>query len=180
MRERSQLWLHDAIGYVLQTPHLFSGSVRDNLRYGKPDATDDEILAALDLVSARGVIEKLDGGLDADVGEGGGHLSVGEKQLLSFARALLADPCILVLDEATSSVDTVTVRAIQSAIETVIRGRTSFVIAHRLSTITHADVILAVMDGRIVEQGTHAQLMKKRGYYFELYTRQYIDLLTSA
>ena len=180
VRERSQLWLHDAIGYVLQTPHLFSGSVRDNLRYGKPDATDDEILAALDLVSARGVIEKLDGGLDADVGEGGGHLSVGEKQLLSFARALLADPRILVLDEATSSVDTVTERAIQSAIETVIRGRTSFVIAHRLSTITHADVILAVMDGRIVEQGTHAQLMKKRGYYFELYTRQYIDLLTSA
>ena len=175
-RERSQLWLHSNIGYVLQTPHLFSGSVRENLRYGKPDASDDEIMAALDMVSARQVVEKA-GGLDADVGEGGGRLSVGEKQLLSFARALLADPRILVLDEATSSIDTMTEKAIQSAIETVIRGRTSFVIAHRLSTITHADVILAVVDGRIVEQGTHRELMKRRGYYFELYTRQYIDIM---
>ena len=132
------------------------------------------------MVSAEGVIDKLEGGLDADVGEGGGRLSVGEKQLLSFARALLADPRILVLDEATSSIDTVTERAIQSAIETVIRGRTSFVIAHRLSTITHADVILAVVDGKIVEQGTHEELMKKRGYYFELYTRQYLDLIDEA
>ena len=177
VRERSQLWLHSNIGYVLQTPHLFSGSVRENLRYGKPDATDEEIMAALRMVSAEGVVEKLEGGLDADVGEGGGRLSVGEKQLLSFARALLADPRILVLDEATSSIDTVTEKAIQHAIETVIQGRTSFVIAHRLSTITHADVILAVVDGRIVEQGTHEELMKKRGYYFELYTRQYIDLM---
>ena len=180
VRERSQLWLHSSIGYVLQTPHLFSGSVRDNLRYGKPEATDDEIMQALRMVSAEGVIEKLEGGLDADVGEGGGKLSVGEKQLLSFARALLADPRILVLDEATSSIDTVTERAIQSAIETVIKGRTSFVIAHRLSTITHADVILAVVDGKIVEQGTHEALMNKRGYYFELYTRQYIDLLDTG
>lgn len=180
VRERSQLWLHSSIGYVLQTPHLFSGSVRENLRYGKPDATDEEILSALRMVSAEGVIDKLEGGLDADVGEGGGRLSVGEKQLLSFARALLADPRILVLDEATSSIDTVTERAIQSAIETVIRGRTSFVIAHRLSTITHADVILAVVDGKIVEQGTHEELMKKRGYYFELYTRQYLDLIDEA
>lgn len=178
-RERSQLWLHSNIGYVLQTPHLFSGSVRDNLRYGKPDATDDEIMAALEMVSARGVVDKV-GGLDADVGEGGGRLSVGEKQLLSFARALLADPRILVLDEATSSIDTMTERAIQAAIETVIKGRTSFVIAHRLSTITRADVILAVVDGRIVERGTHAELMKKRGYYFELYTRQYIDDLSAS
>ena len=178
-RERSQLWLHSNIGYVLQTPHLFSGSVRENLRYGKPDATDDEIMAALELVSAREVVEKA-GGLDADVGEGGGRLSVGEKQLLSFARALLADPRILVLDEATSSIDTMTEKAIQAAIETVIRGRTSFVIAHRLSTITHADIILAVVDGRIVERGTHEALMKKRGYYFELYTRQYIDMVKSG
>jgi len=175
-RQRSQLWLHSNIGYVLQTPHLFSGTVRENLRYGKPDATDDEIMKALEMVSAREVVEKA-GGLDADVGEGGGRLSVGEKQLLSFARALLADPRILVLDEATSSIDTMTERAIQAAIETVIRGRTSFVIAHRLSTITHADVILAVVDGRIVERGTHEELMKKRGYYFELYTRQYIDMV---
>ena len=175
-RQRSQLWLHSNIGYVLQTPHLFSGTVRDNLRYGKPDATDEQIMAALETVSAREVVEKA-GGLDADVGEGGGRLSVGEKQLLSFARALLADPRILVLDEATSSIDTMTERAIQAAIETVIRGRTSFVIAHRLSTITHADVILAVVDGKIVERGTHEELMKKRGYYFELYTRQYIDMM---
>ena len=123
-RERSQLWLHSNIGYVLQTPHLFSGSVRENLRYGKPDATDEEIMAALEMVSAREVVEKA-GGLDADVGEGGDRLSVGEKQLLSFARALLADPRILVLDEATSSIDTMTEKAIQAAIETVIRGRTS-------------------------------------------------------
>jgi len=175
-RERSQLWLHSNIGYVLQTPHLFSGTVRENLRYGKPDATDEQIMAALEMVSAREVVEKA-GGLDADVGEGGGRLSVGEKQLLSFARALLADPRILVLDEATSSIDTMTERAIQAAIETVIQGRTSFVIAHRLSTITHADVILAVVDGKIVERGTHEELMKKRGYYFELYTRQYIDMV---
>jgi ATP-binding cassette subfamily B protein len=178
-RERSQLWLHSNIGYVLQTPHLFSGSVRDNLRYGKPDATDEEIMEALAMVSAREVVEKV-GGLDADVGEGGDRLSVGEKQLLSFARALLSDPRILVLDEATSSIDTMTEKAIQAAIETVIRGRTSFVIAHRLSTITHADVILAVVDGKIVERGTHEALMKKRGYYFELYTRQYIDIMTGA
>ena len=175
-RQRSQLWLHSNIGYVLQTPHLFSGTVRENLRYGKPDATDEQIMEALEMVSAREVVEKA-GGLDADVGEGGGRLSVGEKQLLSFARALLADPRILVLDEATSSIDTMTERAIQAAIETVIQGRTSFVIAHRLSTITHADVILAVVDGKIVERGTHEELMKKRGYYFELYTRQYIDMV---
>ena len=175
-RERSQLWLHSNIGYVLQTPHLFAGTVRENLRYGKPDATDEEIMAALETVCAREVVEKA-GGLDADVGEGGDRLSVGEKQLLSFARALLADPRILVLDEATSSIDTMTERAIQIAIETVTQGRTSFVIAHRLSTITHADVILAVLDGKIVERGTHAELMKRRGYYFELYTRQYIDMV---
>ncbi|MBQ3303778.1 MAG: ABC transporter ATP-binding protein [Clostridia bacterium] len=175
-RQRSQLWLHSNIGYVLQTPHLFSGTVRENLRYGKPDATDEQIMEALEMVSAREVVDKA-GGLDADVGEGGGRLSVGEKQLLSFARALLADPRILVLDEATSSIDTMTERAIQAAIETVIQGRTSFVIAHRLSTITHADVILAVVDGKIVERGTHEELMKKRGYYFELYTRQYIDMV---
>jgi ATP-binding cassette subfamily B protein len=178
-RARSQLWLHSNIGYVLQTPHLFSGTVRENLRYGKPDATDEEILAALDMVCAREVVEKA-GGLDADVGEGGDRLSVGEKQLLSFARALLADPRILVLDEATSSIDTMTERAIQTAVETVIQGRTSFVIAHRLSTITHADVILGVLDGKIVERGTHAELMKRRGYYFELYTRQYIDMVGNS
>ena len=172
-RERSQLWLHSNIGYVLQTPHLFSGTVRENLRYGRENATDEEIYAALDLVNARSVIEKMDNGLDSDVGEGGDQLSVGEKQLLSFARALLADPRILILDEATSSVDTVTEKAIQQAIETVIRGRTSFVIAHRLSTIIDADVILVVKDGKIIEQGKHRELMKQKGYYYSLYTRQF-------
>ena len=177
VRERSQLWLHSHIGYVLQTPYLFSGTVRDNLRYGKPDATDEQIWEALRLVSADEIVQRMDRGLDSEVGEGGGMLSVGEKQLLSFARALLADPRILVLDEATSSVDTVTEKAIQRAIAAVVRGRTSFVIAHRLSTITGADVIIVVKNGRIIAQGTHRELMRERGYYYDLYTRQYEDLV---
>ena len=175
-RERSQLWLHSNIGYVLQTPHLFSGTVRDNLRYGKPDATDEEIMEALKLVSADFVIEKMDKGLDSEVGEGGDMLSTGEKQLLSFARAILADPRILVLDEATSSIDTVTEKAIQDAIRKVIKGRTSFMIAHRLSTVVDADVILVVRDGKIIERGKHRELMKKRGYYYSLYTRQFENM----
>ena len=174
-RERSQLWLHSNIGYVLQTPHLFSGTVRENLKYAKPDATDEEIYAALDLVSARGVIDKMGTGLDAEVGEGGDLLSTGEKQLLSFARAILSDPAILVLDEATSSIDTVTEKQIQDAITKVITGRTSFVIAHRLSTVVDADVILCVHDGRIVESGRHEELMERKGYYYRLYTRQFED-----
>ena len=177
VRERSQLWLHSNIGYVLQSPHLFSGTIRENLRYGRPDATDEEIMEALRLVSAEQVLEKMDKGLDSEVGEGGSQLSTGEKQLISFARAILADPRILVLDEATSSIDTVTEKAIQNAIDTVIRGRTSFVIAHRLSTIVDADVILVVKDGRIISRGPHAELMKEKGYYYELYTRQYEELL---
>ncbi len=172
-RERSQLWLHSNIGYVLQTPFLFTGTVRDNLLYGNPNATDEQIMQALERVSAVGVIEKMEKGLDSQVGEGGDLLSTGEKQLISFARALLADPRILVLDEATSSVDTMTEHAIQRAIVEVTRGRTSFVIAHRLSTVRDSDVILAVRDGKIVEQGTHSELMKKRGYYHSLYTRQF-------
>lgn len=172
VRLRSQLWLHSSIGYVLQSPHLFSGTVRDNLRYGKPDASDEEIWQALHTVAAEYVVRKMDKGLDSEVGEGGDLLSTGEKQLLSFARALLADPRLLILDEATASIDTVTEKAIQDAIRTVIKGRTSFVIAHRLSTITNADIILAVKDGKIVEQGTHAQLMARKGYYYELYMRQ--------
>lgn len=179
-RERSQLWLHSNIGYVLQMPHLFSGTVRDNLRYGKPDASDEEIMAALDLVSARFVLDKMDKGLDSEVGEGGDLLSTGEKQLLSFARAILADPRILVLDEATASIDTLTEKAIQDAIATVIKGRTSFVIAHRLSTIVDADVILVVRDGRIIERGTHRELMRKKGYYYDLYTRQYEEMIVNT
>lgn len=176
-KERSQLWLHSNIGYVLQSPHLFSGTIRDNLRYGKEDASDEEIYKALDLVSARFVIEKMDKGLDSEVGEGGDLLSTGEKQLLSFARAILADPKILVLDEATASIDTLTEKAIQDAIKTVINGRTSFIIAHRLSTIVDADVILVVDDGKIIERGTHQELMKQKGSYYNLYTRQYEDLI---
>ena len=172
VRLRSQLWLHSSIGYVLQSPHLFSGTVRDNLRYGKPDASDEEIWQALHTVAAEYVVRKMDKGLDSEVGEGGDLLSTGEKQLLSFARAILADPRLLILDEATASIDTVTEKAIQDAIRTVIKGRTSFVIAHRLSTITNADIILAVKDGKIVEQGTHAQMMGRKGYYYELYMQQ--------
>lgn len=172
-RERSQLWLHSNIGYVLQTPHLFSGTVLENLRYGKTNATMEEIEAAVKAVSANKLIERLPNGYDTVLGEGGGGLSTGEKQLLSFARALLSDPRIFVLDEATSSVDTVTEQLIQNAIEKVMSGRTSFVIAHRLSTIRRADIILVVSDGKIVERGTHSELMKAKGEYWKLYTMQY-------
>lgn len=175
-RERSQLWLHANIGYVLQQPHLFSGSIRDNLRYGKPDASDEEIWKALEAVDAVDVVKRMENGLDSDVGEGGDLLSVGEKQLLSFARALLCDPRILVLDEATSSIDTVTEKKIQNAVARIIKGRTSFMIAHRLSTVVDADIILAVRDGKIVERGTHHELMAKKGYYYELYTRQFASM----
>ena len=172
-KERSGQWLHSNIGYVLQSPHLFSGTIRDNLKYGKPDATDEEIMDALELVSATAVVEKMEKGLDSEVGEGGDLLSTGEKQLISFARAIIAKPKILVLDEATSSIDTVTEKIIQDAIEKVITGRTSFVIAHRLSTIVNADVILVVKDGKIIEQGRHKDLMRQKGYYFGLFTRQF-------
>lgn len=175
LRERSQLWLHSGIGYVLQTPQLFSGTVRQNLLYANPDATDAEIDAALELVSARDVVDRLESGLDTDVGEGGDMLSTGEKQLISFARAILAKPKILVLDEATASVDTITEQKIQSAIDKVIRGRTSIVIAHRLSTVRNADIILVVNDGKIVERGKHEELMAARGQYYRLYTRQFAE-----
>ena len=179
-RERSQLWLHSNIGYVLQTPHLFSGTVKENLLYGKPDATMAEIEAAVKAVSAESIIERMDKGYDSDVGEGGDLLSTGEKQLLSFARAILSNPRIFVLDEATSSIDTVTEKLIQDAIEHLMKGRTSFVIAHRLSTIRQADVILVVRDGKIIEQGRHSELMKAKGYYYNLYTRQFTEELMNA
>ena len=178
-RERSQLWLHSAIGYVLQTPHLFSGTVRENLLMGNPDATEEQIREAIRMVSADEVIAHLEKGLDTDVGEGGDLLSTGEKQLISFARAILADPRILILDEATASVDTITEAKIQAAMETVTKGRTTLMIAHRLSTVRNADLILVVKNGRIVEQGTHTALLTKKGYYHELYTRQYEDEATA-
>ena len=178
-RERSQLWLHSSIGYVLQTPHLFSGTVRENLLMGNPDATEEQLWQAIRAVSADDVLAHLENGLDTDVGEGGDLLSTGEKQLISFARAVLADPRILILDEATASVDTITEAKIQAAMEGVTAGRTSLMIAHRLSTVKDADLILVVRNGKIVEQGTHPELLKRRGYYFELYTRQYEEETTA-
>lgn len=172
-RERSMLWLHSNIGYVLQTPHLFSGSVRENIRYGRLDATDAEIERAAETVSADRVIRGMEQGYDTDVGEGGDRLSTGEKQLISFARAVIADPRIFVLDEATSSIDTATEQLIQNAISHLLQNRTSFLIAHRLSTIRRADLILVVRAGKIVERGTHAELLKQHGYYFDLYRKQY-------
>ncbi|MBO5559626.1 MAG: ABC transporter ATP-binding protein [Ruminococcus sp.] len=176
LRERSVMWLHSHIGYVLQTPHLFSGTIRENLMYGKPDATEEEIYSALKAVYAFDIVEELEGGLDSIVGEGGNSLSTGQKQLISFARAVLADPDILILDEATASVDTITEKKIQSAIKTLTANRTTFVIAHRLSTIVDADMIIAVNNGKIAEQGSHAELMAKKGYYYSLYTRQHEDI----
>ena len=173
VRERSQLWLHSHLGYVIQTPHLFSGTIAENLRYAKPDATMEEMEAAMKAVAAESIPERREGGYDAQVGEGGDLLSTGEKQLISFARAVLADPAIFVLDEATSSIDTVTEKKIQDATAYLLAGRTSFVIAHRLSTIRQADVILMVDNGKIVERGTHEELMAKRGAYYELYIRSY-------
>lgn len=172
-RLRSQLWLHSQIGYVLQNPHLFSGTLYDNIRYGRLDATDEEIREAARQVSADTVAEKLEKGYESDVGESGGRLSTGEKQLISFARAILANPRIFVLDEATSSIDTQTEQLIQKATEHLLKSHTSFVIAHRLSTIRKADVILVVKDGKIIEQGSHRELLDKKGYYYELYSKQF-------
>ena len=178
-RERSQLWLHSAIGYVLQTPHLFSGTVRENLLMGNPNATEADMWDAIRMVSAEEVIDHLEKGLDTDVGEGGDLLSTGEKQLISFARAILADPRILIVDEATASVDTMTESKIQAAMESVTAGRTALMIAHRLSTVRNADMILVVRNGKIVEQGTHNELLAMKGYYYELYNRQYEDEATA-
>jgi ATP-binding cassette subfamily B protein len=172
-RERSQLWLHSQIGYVLQNPHLFSGTVRENIRYGRLTATDEEVEEAARNVSADEVVRKLEKGYDSDVGESGGRLSTGEKQLISFARAILASPSIFVLDEATSSIDTQTEQLIQQATARLLKGHTSFIIAHRLSTIRQADLILVVKDGKIIERGTHKELLGVRGYYYELYSRQF-------
>lgn len=172
-RERSQLWLHSQMGYVLQNPHLFSGTLRENIRYGRLDATDREVEEAARQVSVHVVAEKLEQGYETDVGESGGRLSTGEKQLISFARAILADPAIFVLDEATSSIDTGTEQLIQEATNRLLKGHTSFVIAHRLSTIRQADLILVVKDGKIIEQGDHKGLLAQKGYYYELYSRQF-------
>lgn len=172
-RTRSQLWLQSNLGYVLQSPHLFSGTVADNIRYGRPDATIEEVQAAARMVGAEDFILAMKDGFNANVGEGGNRLSTGQKQLVSFARAILTNPAIFVLDEATSSVDTETEQLIQNAIQTVLSGRTSFIIAHRLSTIRSADRILVIQNGKITEDGTHRQLIAKQGYYYQLYTNQF-------
>lgn len=172
-RDRSQVWLQSNLGYVLQSPHLFSGTIKENIRYGKLDATDEEVIEAAKKVDAYEFIMRFEKGFDTDVGEGGNKLSSGEKQLISFARAIIANPKIFILDEATSSIDTETEAVIQNAIEEVLYNRTSFIVAHRLSTIRSADRILVIKDGRIIESGAHKQLLKQKGYYYNLYTSQF-------
>jgi len=173
LRERGLAWYQSNLGIVLQGPHLFSGSVRENIRYGRLDATDEEVEAAARRVNADTFIRSLENGYDTDVGEGGNRLSTGQKQLISFARALVADPQVFVMDEATSSIDTETERLIQNGLKAMFHGRISFVIAHRLSTIRSADRILVIDKGRILESGTHEELLAARGHYHALYTRQF-------
>ena len=172
-RRRSLHWLQSNLGMVLQQPHLFSGTIRENVRYGRLDASEEDVERAARLVNAREFIASMKDGYDAQVGEGGNQLSTGQKQLIALARAIIADPQLFVMDEATSSVDTHTERAIQSAVERVLANRISFVIAHRLSTIRSADRILVIERGRIVEDGAHHDLIRRRGHYFELYTHQF-------
>ena len=165
--------IHSRVGIVLQTPHLFSGSIRENIRYGKLEATDAEIEKAAKVAGAHEFINHFEKGYDQEVGEGGNQLSVGQKQLISLARAVLSKPEIFIMDEATSSVDTLTEALIQKGMNALMKGRTSFIIAHRLSTIRRADLIVVIDDGRIAEKGTHADLLKLRGHYYRLYTQQF-------
>ena len=174
-KDRSVAWLHSHLGYVLQTPHLFSGTIMENIRYGNLNATDEQVYQAAKIAHADEFINKLEKGYDSEVGEGGNRLSLGQKQLISFARAVIADPKILILDEATSSIDTETEYVIQKAIKGILSGRTSFVVAHRLSTIVNSDIILVIQDGKIIEKGNHQELMKLKGYYYKLFTNQFIE-----
>jgi ATP-binding cassette subfamily B protein len=169
--------IQSRIGVVLQTPHLFSGDIRENIRYGMLDASDKEVEDAAEIAGASPFIKELEKGFDEEVGEGGNLLSVGQKQLISLARAVLADPEIFVMDEATSSVDTLTESLIQQGMEKMMQGRTSFIIAHRLSTIRRADRIIVIEDGEIAEAGSHSELLKKKGHYHRLYTQQFREEL---
>ncbi len=173
IRDVTQASLREQLGVVLQDTFLFSGSIMDNIRYGRLDGTDDEVIAAATAVGADEFISKLPQGYHTDVGENGVNMSVGQRQILSFARALLANPRILVLDEATSSVDTATEKQIQSALEKLLAGRTSFVIAHRLNTIVKSDKIVVLENGQVAEMGTHEELLALHGRYFNLYTMQW-------
>lgn len=174
-RNRSLSWLQSNLGVVLQTPHLFSGSIRENIRYGNLNATEAQILSASEIANAHEFIIRMEKGYESEVGELGNNLSTGQKQLVSLARAVLADPQIFIMDEATSSVDPQTEKLIQKGLEGILKDRTSFVIAHRLSTIRAADIILLIEDGRIAEQGNHQELIQKRGKYYDLYTRQFLQ-----
>ena len=174
-RERSIGWLHSNLGYVLQTPHLFNGTIMENIRYGRLDATDEEVIEAAKAVGVDDFVKDLPEGYNTMVGEGGAKLSVGQRQLISFARALIANPRILILDEATSSIDTKTEKTVQEVLLKLMQGRTTFIVAHRLSTIIDADQILVIKDGRILEQGNHRQLLELKGEYYNLYKNQFIN-----
>ncbi len=176
VREITQASLRAQLGIVLQDTFLFTGTIMENIRYGRLEASDEEVIAAAKAVGAHAFITKTPNGYETEVGENGVNLSVGQRQILSFARALLADPRILILDEATSSVDTATERIIQDAMDTLMANRTSFVIAHRLSTIVNADQIVVLDNGRIVERGAHAELLAQKGRYYNLYTMQWAQV----
>lgn len=173
-KERSISWLHQKLGYVLQSPHLFSTTIMENIRYGRLDATDEEVIESAKAIGLHPFVEKLEKGYETHVGEGGNLLSLGQKQLISFARAILANPRILILDEATSSIDSEAEALIQNATKRLLKGRTSLIVAHRLSTIVESDLIVMLEGGRIIEMGTHEELLHKRGSYFELYKNQFL------
>lgn len=174
-RNRSVGWLRSNISYVEQSPIIFSLSLRENIRYGKLDASDEEIIKALDYVGLKDTLNRFPNGLDTILVDKGNELSMGEKQLISFARAVIRNPKIMILDEATSNIDTETEMIVQKSLKTILKDRTSLIIAHRLSTIVHADNIIVLRDGVIIEQGNHKELLKKEGYYYDLYMNQFSE-----